>query len=188
MLKSNSAWGHKREKLLSIELMVAYSTISVYNTELDFPYNQWTEQLIHQGFAWRKGSVAFSTIGSTSVNLEIFFSECYEVLPETQRAIIVPFTIENSGRIAVSDDTDNYVIDIPIGEYALLFENGFLSDVKCSEQENELGLRPMWSRLTFTPSTVLQAQILREKPGAEIPLSPAYPLLMEAEPFHPNAV
>lgn len=143
--------------------------------------------MIQQGFAWREGSVSFSTIGSLSVNLEVFLNEQSEVLPTVQRAIRVPFTVGDSGRIGISDDYigDN-VIDIPPGEYALLFENGFRSDVGYSEQEEELGLRPMWSRLTFKPSTVIQAQILREEPGAEIPLSPTYPLLMQAEPFHPN--
>jgi hypothetical protein len=174
------------EKLLSIELMVAHSTISVYSTELEFPCNKWTDRLAEQGFAWRKGSVSFATIGSTLVNLEIFLSERFEVLPTTQRAILVPFTVGNSGRIAVSDDTDDEVVDIPSGEYALLFENGLHSDVECSEQEDELGLRPMWSRLTFRSTVLSQAEILREEPGAEIPLSPIYPLLMEAESFHPN--
>lgn len=170
------------KKLFSEELMVAYSTISVYDTEIESPYNQWTDRLIQQGFAWRKGSVSFATIGSTLVNLEIFLSERAEVLPITQRAIVVPFTIGACGRIAVSDDTDDYMLDIPSGDYALLFENGFRSDVEFSEQEDELKLRPMWSRLTFRPSLISQAEIVREEMGAaETPLSPTYPLIMEAE-------
>ncbi len=170
-------------QIFSAELMVAYSTISVYNTEIESPYNQWTDRLIQQGFAWREGSVSFATIGSTSVTLEVFTGDNLGILPTTQRAIQVPFIVRDAGRIGISDDTDDHFVDIPSGEYSLLFENGFQYDVECSEKENALGLRPMWSRLVFRPSIVSQAEILREEPGvAEIPLSPVYPLSMEAEP------
>ena len=170
--------------IATIELSAAFSTIAVYNEPMEKPYNGWMKQHIQQGFSWRPGSVSFSCIGSVEVTAEIWLTYEVELLSETQRAIQVPFSVDSSEQVAISGVGGiDKIVKVPSGTYNLLFENGFRYDVECSEEDDELGLRPMWCRLSFIPSQSPRAEILREMPGLpEGQLSPTYPLLMEAQP------
>jgi hypothetical protein len=169
--------------LATLELAAAYSSVAVFDPDLEKPYNNWTDRHIEQGFSWRDGSVSLSTVASTGVKVEVWLSEQQDLLSHTQRAIQVPFIIHKSGQVGISDISgEDHIVEVPEGSYNLIFENGLRSDVECSPRDDELGLRPMWCRLSFIISSSPHAEILKEEGRVEIPLSPTYPLLMEAEP------
>ena len=41
---------------------VSYSQIAVFNSELENPFNDWTDQHVLQGFSWREESGSFKTL------------------------------------------------------------------------------------------------------------------------------
>jgi hypothetical protein len=176
---------HSSTLLFSFEDVAAHSTLTVYNSDMDWPCNRWTERHINQGFSWREGCVAFATLGSMGIDVEVWLADEIEVLPQTERCILIPFVVNQGGEIGVDGSCGSHRLPIPSGPYDLLFENGMHYDRDQTEQDEEFGLRDMWCRLTFIPSQQPRAEILKEvevKGGEGHILSPSYPLLMEAEP------
>jgi hypothetical protein len=96
--------------------------------------------------------------------VEVSKQSKFQLNPQSQRAILVPFKV-TANTIIVSDLVNDHKVEIPSGDYALLFE-------AYQAKEDE-----MWCRLTFIPtSEPVEPQILKADPL----LSPQYPLLMEA--------
>jgi Competence protein J (ComJ) len=102
-------------------LYISYSQIAVFNAGMSNPFNDWTDQHVQQGFAWRPGSVSFRTIKSEGVHsVEVFtldenLTDEYE---EAERVIAVPFNVGESG-VEVASISDSVKINIPKGEYSL---------------------------------------------------------------------
>jgi hypothetical protein len=71
--------------------------------------------------------------------------------------------------MGLSDTVDDVTTRVPPGDYALLYEIGYLSEEEGEEAE--------WCHLTFAPHRDVQPEMLR----ADELLSPEYPLLMEAD-------
>ncbi|RYX80239.1 hypothetical protein EON83_29520 [bacterium] len=172
--------------LASFEDSATFSTLTVYNSDMAWPANRWTNRHVEQGFSWREGCVAFGTLGSMGIQIEVWLTDRIELLPQTQRAIRVPFTVNQSGAVGVGGSCEDNLVSIPTGTYDLLFENGMDYTHNESPEREEAGLLDMWCRLCFIPSTNPQAEVLREledvKGGEGQLLTPTYPLLMEAEP------
>lgn len=160
----------------SFEACVPYSFLAVYDADLERPFNDWTERHCHQGFSWREGSVSFVTLASLGIKGEVWLAEEVQLLPQTQRAIQVPFTVPPSGRVGIDDE----IVPIPPGLYLLVFENGLRDDI----EDQQKGLGDTWCRLSFMPSTSPLPRILRETSGVAEggDLEPQYPLLMTANP------
>ena len=129
--------------------------------------NDWGEQHVAQGFAWRPGTVSFATLGDLGdLRVEVHIADDLDVLPDSVRAIVVPFAVSPPGRVGLSDTVNELTTRVSPGEYALLCEIGYLSE----EAE--------WCRLTFVLSRDTQPEVLR----ADKLMSPEHPLLMEADP------
>jgi hypothetical protein len=132
--------------VLEFSIDVSYSQIAVFDSQLEDPFNDWLESHVKQGFSWRKGSVSFRTIeenGQISVVVRVA-----EKLPQVAgiRAIAVPFTCL-SGTVDISSISSNRTVDLPKGNYQLLFEIG--------KEGNGI-----WCRFTFIPDGPQQPVIL----------------------------
>ena len=101
-----------------------------------------------QGFSARPGSFNFSTFGECmGIIIEVWVAELSEqtsILPETLRAILLPFSVGKQG-IIIGDfiaGVEEPVL-IPEGNYALLFELKLRDDVEYLNspeyQENAAG-------------------------------------------------
>ncbi len=133
--------------------------------------NDWREQHVAQGFAWRPGTVSFATLGDLGdLRVEVRVADDLEVLPDAVRAIVVPFAVSPPGRVGLSDTVNEVSTHVAPGEYALLGEMGYLREGEGEEAE--------WCRLTFVSRRNVRPEILR----VDEALSPQYPLLMEADP------
>jgi hypothetical protein len=148
------------------KLLVSYSTLALFEPELELPFNDWGKAQWKQGFAWREESVSFATLnGFGWIDIELVTADQVTLKPESQRAILVPFKVPESGLVEISGTNQGKVISLARGNYALVYETA-------SRNEDE-----MWCRLTFIPtSEPVEPQILKADPL----LSPQYPLLMEA--------
>ena len=143
--------------------------ITVFDPSLAVPFNNWTDAHVAQGFSWRPGSVSFATLDDVGpVYVEVVVAPRLELASETQRGIVVPFTVPESGEVEVSGlDRGERVLLLP-GHYALLFESCLCE----SGQER--------ARLTFVESLAVEPAVLR----ADEALSPWLPLVMAADPAY----
>ncbi len=123
-------------------------------------------------------------------------SEQISILPETLRAILLPFSVGKQG-IKIGNFIEGVEVSvlIPEGNYALLFELKLRNDVEYLNspeyQKNTAGgFTDEWCRLTFYPKeNAVQPEILRLDTESTlpypvegyIPLNPTYPLLMEIQ-------
>lgn len=167
-------------------------------TDITTTFHDVTDELVKQGFSAQPGSFNFYTFGECmGFIIEVWVAELSEqisVLPETLRAILLPFSVGKQG-IIVGDFIAGVEVPvlIPEGNYALLFELKLRDDVEYLNspeyQKNAArGFTDEWCRLTFYPrENAVEPEILRLDTESTlpypvegyIPLDPTYPLLME---------
>lgn len=107
----------------SIALSVSYNQVAVFASDLENPFNDWQDQHVAQGFSWREHSVSFRTLNEFgSCSIEIDLSECHPGSDDAIRAIRVPFSVPEDGKIEIGSIGDSVPLSIAPGAYALLFQ------------------------------------------------------------------
>ena len=152
------------------DLFVTYSQLAVFDPDLEDPMNDWSDVHAAQGFTWRPGSVSFGTlVDSYPLRVEVRYATEIDLIPNTIRAIVVPFIVPTSGRLGLSDMVQVVETTMPPGPYALAFETGF----RTGDPEDGT-----WVRLSFIPQEAVEASILIADEG----LNPPETLDMHAVP------
>jgi Competence protein J (ComJ) len=109
----------------TFQLNISHGQICVFHSGIKNPFNDWTQQHIDQGFAWRDESVSFGTVieaGVVSFSVETTdYSK--SLVPKVTRAVEVPFTVPESGAIEIASISDGILLDMVPGLYALRFED-----------------------------------------------------------------
>ena len=149
------------------DLDVSYSQVTVFHAGLDEPFNDWTDDHVNQGFAWRRESVSFKTLieaGQHRVEL-VISDEFQPVGSGVVRAILVPFTVPKKARIEIASISDGTEHKVPAGSYSLRYE-AFMLD------------KTPHVRFSFLPKSKLDFVV--EVADAE--LSPPKKLLLTAKP------
>jgi hypothetical protein len=154
-------------QLLQFDTSFSYTQIVICNPALENPFNDWEPEHIRQGFAWREGSVSFGVFDSNLYTVEVILGDSIQTQIETERAILVPFTVPAPGLVGIATVGDMREVKIREGTYALLFEHGHKSDIRT------------WRRFTFVPQRALPEPAVLI---ADAYLSPSRPLLMSAKP------
>jgi hypothetical protein len=154
--------------MAQFNLDVSYNQVSVFDAKLDSPFNDWADEHVAQGFAWRPGSVSFGTLENAgTLAVDVFRSKEFEESSTASRIIVVPFSVPDHGLIEVASIASGVSLELPPGEYELTFEHGIDTDGQ------------MWAtfyfRLVDTPAT---PRVLR----ADAELSPPPALVMSAPP------
>lgn len=152
---------------IRLELNLLFSQVSLFDTRLVDPFNDWTEDHLQQGFSWRPGSVSLLTVGESGpIDVDIELVGTPVVRPSASRAILLPFVCW-SGLIEVSTIASSELVDIPQGPYGLLFQSGFHFE------------RP-WASvgLIHQPRNAVEPAILRADDRLRRPRE----LLMDAQP------
>jgi hypothetical protein len=145
---------------------ISFGQIAIFNSDLQDPFNDWTDEHVRQGFSWRPGSVSFSVLSSSgSMCIDVFLRapDCFS--EAAQRVISVPMVVNEAGLVEISGISQGQVIQLAAGTYKLIFEHGVSLDGDM-----------MWCGLYFVPSeeNIVIAEILRGE------LAGTSPLLMEA--------
>jgi len=123
---------------------------------------------VKQGFAWRPGCVAFSTLdegGSSAI--EVFVSEAIDISPDVIRVIETPFQVSEAGSIGVATVVDHVLLNVPPGQSFVRYECFPITD------DGRLNVR-----LVFNKTENPAFQILRADPEITI----CEHLLTTAEP------
>lgn len=149
-------------------LEISYSQIAIFIKGTKFPFNDWTDIHVKQGFAWRSESVCFGSLlndGKCMVNVSI--QKSVKVLEGSIRTIVVPFHISEH-KIEVASITQGECIQMPKGLYELVF------NVIPKSNENDYDIYDIAFVETSTP---IERILL-----ADDMLNPPDKLLMEANP------
>ena len=130
-----------------------------------------------QGFAWYPNCVTFHLSHGYSWLMVYYSKNLEDMQPETTRAIVVPFTVPEDGYIEIIGNFDETRLDIPAGQYQLLFELRQLtqdeifttekySNFRRLEQEDgEIIELPELCTLTFIPTAErVEPKLLRFTP------------------------
>lgn len=150
------------------QLELAWSQISVFDANLNDPFNDWTEQHLSQGFTWRQGSVSFKLpVRSGRIDVVVELIDQIAVSPNAQYAIVVPF-ITWAGVVEISSITQSELIEVDSGHYALLYQAGFHDDGE------------PWVALSLMAAGRIPVEPMVLRSDDE--LHPTEPLLMEAQP------
>lgn len=108
----------------TIRFEVSYSQLAVFASALSQPFNDWTDQHVAQGFAWRPGSVSFRTVAEASshlVEIEVV-DRLGAVHPDAARAVEVPFEVPADGAIEIGSISETVPVTLPTGSFLLRCE------------------------------------------------------------------
>jgi hypothetical protein len=108
----------------SYKLYVSYNQIAVFASDLEQPFNDWTDQQVLKGFSWRENSVSFRTLVEEATHqIDVVTAINMPTIPkEAIRAIEVPFESPANGKIEVASISDSIALSLPAGKYALRYE------------------------------------------------------------------
>ena len=108
----------------TISFEVSYGQLAIFASALKQPFNDWTDQHVAQGFAWRPGSVSFrAMVESGPHSVEIVITDHLGTIhPDAVRAVEVPFEVPADGAIEVGSITETVRLSLPAGSFLLRCE------------------------------------------------------------------
>ena len=108
----------------TVTVNVSYSQLAIFARALQQPFNDWTDEHVAQGFAWRPGSVSFRTLveaGLHSVEIHVV-DHAGTVSADAVRATEVPFEVPADGEIEVGSISSSIALTLPPGLFLLRCE------------------------------------------------------------------
>lgn len=154
----------------SVSFEVSYGQLAVFASSLQQPFNDWTDQHVSQGFAWRPGSVSFRSIveaGRHTVEIDVA-EHVGAVHPDAVRVVEVPFEVPADGAVEVGSIAETVPLSLPAGLFLLRCE--FLQPASTAGEERV--------RLTFARKDAPRFAVVR----ADQELSAGGELLTTARP------
>lgn len=153
----------------TVAFEVSYGQLVVFASALQQPYNDWTEQHVSQGFAWRPGSVSFRSmveVGRHTIEIDVA-NHVGTLHPDAVRVMEVPFEVPADGAVEVGSIGETVRLTLPAGSFLLRCE--FLQSSGTSDER---------VRLTFAQKDAPRFAVVRADPE----LSIGHDLLKTAEP------
>lgn len=158
---------YEQSNSLTFSLELAWCQISIFEANMQDPFNDWNEQHLAQGFSWRSGSISFKTpMRHGEIDVTVDLINNIVIRADATRAILVPFTTWG-GLVEISSIAQSELIDIPPGRYAVLFQSGVRSGRS-------------WCTIGLLESIVTPVEPVILRGDAD--LDPGIEILMEAEP------
>jgi hypothetical protein len=109
--------------MTKFKVLITYGQLAVFDPSLQNPFNDWTRRHLAQGFAWRPGSVSFSTISDGEHEIELTsLNGDVPISPVAIRVIEVPFHVPKSEFVEVTSIGDGRQLKLSGGMYQLRFE------------------------------------------------------------------
>lgn len=103
---------------------VSFGQLAVFTSSLKQPFNDWTDQHVSQGFAWRLGSVSFRTMveaGRHCIEIDVA-NHVSDVHPDAVRVVEVPFEVPADGAVEVGSISETVPLTLPAGAFLLRCE------------------------------------------------------------------
>ena len=118
----------RSSRLGPVECNFSFSQIGVFDASLERPFNDWSDDHVRQGFAWRPGSVFFGTlVESGTAQVSVLFADEVPDLSWARRAIVVPFVSGVGAQLEVGSVSDSFLIRLSRDVGSLVFAQGLSS-------------------------------------------------------------
>jgi hypothetical protein len=152
---------------IEFDLFASHSQIAIFAAGIGQPFNDWEQEHVDQGFAWRAGSVSFATLEEAgTVHCEALVSEAWQPHPDGDRAIRVPFLVESES-VEIASISDGVVFTLGrLGACALVFETWV-------DAQSDMRVRFTFVRQEHVAPAVLRAGTLRPGPVLKMSARPA---------------
>jgi hypothetical protein len=149
-------------KLTTFRISIDYST--VYIIDRGSP-PQSHEDFFKEGVYTNEYSCLPSGVAVFSIygvggwdKVDVFLNEPVQLADDAVRAVQVPFKVTSTQGVFVGTIIEDLILDIPIGSYSLVVEQGFLVE---PSGEIETGDTSMWCRMWFNATEDnIESQIL----------------------------
>jgi hypothetical protein len=142
-------------KIAEFMLFSYYSLINIYPAGIGFPYFDWTQQEIDQGFICAPNGVCLRVLSDAGdINIEIFLNGKFPESSQATRAFYLPFKLDTSLGIIVCDSNNGFTVPVPKNQYVLYCETGFMSESSQSQS-----VVATWCRFHFIESDNAGAEI-----------------------------
>ncbi|MCS4233060.1 competence protein ComJ [Stenotrophomonas sp. BIGb0135] len=109
--------------IVEMNIHISYAQLCVFSSNLDHPFNQWSERHVSQGFSWRDCSVSFRTLLEEGRCVVRAYVD--EPIPslgvDVVRAFKVPF-VTTDGHIEIGSVIDTVPLQLAPGDYVLQVE------------------------------------------------------------------
>jgi hypothetical protein len=139
----------------TVGLELSYGQLTVFARSLKQPFNDWTDQHVSQGFAWRPGSVSFRSMieaGRHSIEIDVV-NHASAVHPDAVRAVEVSFEIPADGAVDIGSIAETVPLSLPAGSFLLRCE--FLRPAGTAGER---------VRLTFAKKDPMRFAVVRADP------------------------
>jgi hypothetical protein len=110
----------------TIDLLISHHQVFIRSIPYQEQLTQWGEGNIRQGMVLSKNIVVFDPIadGSFGANVNLYFKNEFVIDSNAQRAVVVPFIIENGADVFVGSVAEEFKVELPLpeGSYMLYYE------------------------------------------------------------------
>lgn len=107
----------------SFNIHVSYRQLAIFSSDLDNPFNDWTEEAFAVGFSWRPESCSFSADEDGAHQVDVIMDDAFpEPAPGAVRSIEVMLDISSIADLEVASISDSRVMPLRAGRYRVRSE------------------------------------------------------------------
>jgi len=110
------------------ELNLLYKQFCIFNAGLKNPFNEWSDELIEQGFSIRKESLSIMTISNAGL-LDVNIMNEDKIIEGANRIVEFEFKVKRHG-VEIATATDSLPVKVEKGVYKVRVQ-------LCSEEEGK---------------------------------------------------
>jgi hypothetical protein len=136
-------------KLTSFQIGMCYSSVYIIDRgRPPFDHQDFFDENVYtpEYSCLPSGVAIFSIHDVGSWDTDVLLNEPLQLAVDAIRAIQVSFTVTGDQGVFVGSDVEDYIIDIPAGNYALIAEQDFIGQ---PPGDIETGETRMWCKLWF---------------------------------------
>lgn len=106
-----------------IEMQIVYSQVVLFNNDIEYPFSNWFDTHVNQGFVWREGTISFGSLDKSCdslINVILKKTDDFEWDIDSKIQIALPFYV--SSTIEFGSLFETVEVDLPKGLYQVYFE------------------------------------------------------------------
>jgi len=110
-------------KTFQIETQIVYSQVVLFNNTIEYPFSNWSDTHVNQGFVWREGTISFGSLDESDDSLINFIlrkTNDFEWDIDSKIQIALPFHVLST--IEFGSLFETVEVDLPNALYQIYFE------------------------------------------------------------------
>lgn len=112
-------------KVFKFDTQVLYSQVVLFNQDIEYPFSDWTDAHVNQGFVWREGAISFGTLTESvdsTINFIYLTQKDYHLKWSENSKIRISLPFKVTDIIEFGSLFDTVEVELPKGLYQVYFE------------------------------------------------------------------